>query len=66
MLFDFAKKSGWPEPQFEVSFEGPDHERIFFAHVVIDGKIIASGEGKSRKAAEAMAASQALSALRGE
>lgn len=66
VLFDFAKKSGWPEPQFEVSFEGPDHERIFFAHVVIDGKIIASGEGKSRKAAEAMAASQALSALRGE
>lgn len=66
VLFDFAKKAGMPEPKFEVSFVGPDHDRIFFATVVIGGKEISSGEGKSRKAAEAMAASQALAALRGE
>ncbi len=66
VLFDFAKKAGMPEPKFEVSFVGPDHERIFFATVVIGGKEISSGEGKSRKAAEAKAASQALAALRGE
>lgn len=66
VLFDFAKKAGMPEPKFEVSFVGPDHDRIFFATVVIGGKEISSGEGKSRKAAEAKAASQALAALRGE
>jgi ribonuclease III len=66
VLLDFAKKNGWPEPEFEVTFTGPDHQRIFFANVIIGGKTIATGEGKSRKAAEAMAASLALSTLRGE
>lgn len=66
VLFDFAKKSGWPEPVFDVSFTGPDHERTFYATVLIGGKEIASGEAKSRKAAEAVAASAALKALRGE
>lgn len=66
VLFDFAKKAGWSEPQFEISFSGPDHERIFSATVIIDGKKIASAEAKSRKAAESLAASQALSLLRGE
>lgn len=65
VLTDLAKKLGLGEPSFEVSFIGPDHNRIFFAIVVIDGKEIAKGEGKSRKAAEAVAASAALSVLRG-
>lgn len=66
VLIDVAKKSGWSEPTFEVKFSGPDHDRIFYATVIIDGKAVASGEGKSRKAAEAMAASSALAKLRGE
>ncbi|MFM8926626.1 MAG: ribonuclease III [Rhodoluna sp.] len=64
VLFELAKKLGLGEPEFEVSFTGPDHDRIFFAKVLISGKEISSGQGKSRKSAEAMAASAALSQLR--
>jgi ribonuclease-3 len=50
---------------FEVTHEGPDHDRTFFAAVIVDSETIASGTGRSRKAAEAEAAIAALKALRG-
>jgi len=64
VLLDLAKKLGLGEPVFEVSFTGPDHDRIFTAKVILQGKEISSGIGKSRKQAEALAASSALSQLR--
>ena len=64
VLLELSKKLGLGEPVFEVSFTGPDHDRLFFAKVIIQDKVIASGEGKSRKSAEAMAASSALNQLR--
>ncbi|NBW72999.1 MAG: ribonuclease III [Microbacteriaceae bacterium] len=64
VLLEISKKLGLGEPVFEVSFTGPDHDRLFFAKVIIQDKVIASGEGKSRKSAEAMAASSALNQLR--
>lgn len=39
---------------------GPPHDRDFFAAVKFDGKIIGRGEGKSKKAAEQMAAKVAI------
>ena len=35
---------------------GPDHEKIFFINLLIDGIIIACGNGKSKKEAEQIAA----------
>ena len=35
---------------------GPDHDKEFLAEVVVDGKIVARGKGKSKKEAEQMAA----------
>ena len=64
VLLELSKKLGLGEPVFEVSFTGPDHDRLFFAKVIIQDKLSASGEGKSRKSAEAMAASSALNQLR--
>jgi ribonuclease-3 len=65
VLLDLIKKKGLGEPSFEISHEGPDHDRTFFATIVVDGKKIGFGEGRSRKAAEAQAASSALKMLRG-
>ena len=54
------------EPRtFDVTHEGPDHDRTFFAEVIVDGSSVASGSGRTRKAAEAQAASAALKTLRG-
>ncbi|MGD8485054.1 MAG: ribonuclease III [Chloroflexota bacterium] len=43
-----------------VSSEGPDHDRHFVVEVAIDGEVIASGEGRSRREAETHAAEAAL------
>ena len=39
---------------------GPDHNKVFWAEVMCNGKILASGEGKSKKRAEMEAAKNAL------
>ena len=44
--------------------EGPDHDKKFEAQVSCDGKILAAGEGKSKKLAEMQAAAHALENLR--
>lgn len=42
---------------------GPEHEKMFRVDVSVDGSIAGSGEGKSKKAAEQMAARNALEAF---
>lgn len=39
---------------------GPDHRRVFQAEVTWNGSVLATGKGKSKKEAEARAASEAL------
>ncbi len=52
-----------PEYQL-ISAEGPDHNRQFICAVLHDGKELARGSGKSKKAAESDAALAALKKLR--
>ena len=40
--------------------EGPDHDKTFYANLVIQGNVIGSGSGRSKKEAEQQAAKQAL------
>ena len=65
VLSELLKSLGKSEASFEVTHEGPDHDRTFFAKVIVDGKSVASGSGRTRKAAEAQAAIAALKTLRG-
>ncbi len=44
--------------------EGPDHDKIFTAEVSCNGKKLATGIGKSKKAAEMQAAQKALNNLK--
>ena len=43
-----------------ISEKGPDHNKQFISQVLCNGKILAKGEGKSKKLAEMEAAKQAL------
>ena len=50
--------------QYEIIKEiGPDHNKIFESEVKCDGKVLARGEGKSKKEAQMMAAKKALENL---
>ncbi|MBI4764233.1 MAG: hypothetical protein HY787_06485 [Deltaproteobacteria bacterium] len=40
--------------------EGPDHKKIFFVEVNIQGKVISVGKGKTKKEAQQKAAEKAL------
>jgi ribonuclease-3 len=55
-----AKKGAMPE--YRVSDEGPDHDKVFHAEVTVAGRLVGSGSGTSKKAAEQAAAEQALRA----
>lgn len=47
-------------PEYEVVGSGPDHRRRFVAKLVVDGAVVGTGEGKSKKEAQQSAAKQAL------
>jgi ribonuclease-3 len=65
VLSELLKSLGKSDASFEVTHEGPDHDRTFFAEVIVDGDAVASGSGRTRKAAEAQAAIATLKTLRG-
>ncbi|MCR5398147.1 MAG: ribonuclease III [Lachnospiraceae bacterium] len=46
--------------------EGPDHAKVFMAEAVLDGKVIGAGKGRTKKAAEQMAAAEAIDRLKGK
>ena len=50
-------------PTYEVEGEGPDHERVFTAVLYVDGRAYGSGIGRTKKAAEQIAAVGAYDAL---
>lgn len=53
-------------PSYRVEHSGPDHERVFFAEVLVDDKVLGKGEGRSKKLAETNAAILALASLSAE
>ena len=65
VLSELLKSLGKSDASFEVTHEGPDHDRTFFAEVIVDGFAVAKGSGRTRKAAEAEAAIATLKTLRG-
>ena len=46
-----------------INTKGPDHDKTFMVQVSCDGKILATGEGKTKKQAEMQAAQKALEKL---
>lgn len=58
-LFDIA-------PHYQLTDQGPDHEKTFYATVVVNGRELGHGVGRSKKAAEQIAAEIACDALQRE
>lgn len=54
---------GRVSPDYKVRSTGPDHDKRFFARVLVAKELLGEGEGRSKKAAEQIAASAALAAL---
>ncbi|MBQ2696342.1 MAG: ribonuclease III, partial [Clostridia bacterium] len=55
------QKKSHGEIRYEVVGEsGPDHQKTFFVHVLVDGEVMGKGEGSSKKNAEQKAAQDAL------
>ncbi|HWG16143.1 MAG TPA: ribonuclease III [Streptosporangiaceae bacterium] len=50
-------------PEYTVTESGPDHQKSFRATVKVGGKVLGSGEGRSKKAAEQQAAEAAWMAI---
>jgi ribonuclease-3 len=63
-LQERAQQTTGERPQYRVvDASGPDHEKTFRIEVAIDGRVLGSGVGPSRRVAETAAAEQALAAL---
>jgi ribonuclease-3 len=58
-LQELSARAGRGAPVYEVSSRGPDHAKSFHARVLVDGEVIGEGDGRSKKAAEQAAASEA-------
>jgi len=50
-------------PVYVLSDSGPDHDKRFFATVIVAGQSVGYGEGRSKKTAEQAAAEQAWVSL---
>ncbi|MCL2090082.1 MAG: ribonuclease III [Micrococcales bacterium] len=62
-LQERAASLGLGAPSYQVSGEGPDHQRVFTAQVVLSGTTYGSGVGPAKKVAEQRAAERAYRAL---
>ena len=65
-LQELTASRGLGVPRYEISSEGPDHDRRFSAVVFVNGEAYGTGEGRSKKTAETDAAAQAWTALDAE
>jgi ribonuclease-3 len=66
-LQDFLQRHRRSRPRYEVvGSSGPDHDKIFEVAVFLDERQLATGAGRSKRAAEQAAAEQALALLASE
>jgi ribonuclease-3 len=63
-LQELTAEHGLGSPTYVLEDEGPDHDKTFFAEVVISGRRRGSGSGRTKKAAEQQAAAEAIDSLR--
>ena len=63
-LQEALQQDGRPLPRYRVdAVSGPDHAREFTVSVLVAGKVVAAGQGRSKLEAEQQAASDGLALL---
>jgi ribonuclease-3 len=68
-LQELLAAAGLDSPVYDISEQGPDHQKRFFATVSVSGNVLGGGEGRSKRKAEqsaAAAAAKVLAAERGD
>jgi ribonuclease-3 len=66
LLQEIVQSKKFPAPKYQVVSEvGPDHNKKFVVEVLINNKVEAKGEGRSKSEAEQMAAKNALTSYCG-
>ncbi|MGO8871781.1 MAG: ribonuclease III [Acidimicrobiales bacterium] len=65
-LQELAVRLGQGVPRYDVQGFGPDHARRYLATVYVAGQHLGTGEGRSKKDAEQVAAQAACGSLEGE
>ncbi|MBD5157362.1 MAG: ribonuclease III [Butyrivibrio sp.] len=61
ILQEKVQADGLPSPEYELIREsGPDHCKEFTVRVIVDGKTVGEGSGRTKKAAEQQAAYNAI------
>ena len=65
VLQEILQKHGDVHIEYKIIKEtGPDHDKVFTSEVIYNGKILANGEGKSKKHAEMDAAKHAIELIK--
>jgi ribonuclease III len=63
-LQELGAGEGLGVPEYRTAESGPPHERAFTAEVLLSGRVLGTGEGRTKKQAEQQAAERACRALR--
>ncbi len=63
VLIERLQKRGMDRPEFRSERTGPDHQPTFLSDVLVDGQVLGTGQGSSKREAERRAAEEALAAL---
>jgi ribonuclease-3 len=64
-LLEYAQANKFDIPVYQIiGEEGPHHDKTFTAEVLIEGKVLGEGKGKSKKEAEQNAARMALRSVK--
>ena len=63
VLIERLQKSAQKRPEFRSERTGPDHQPTFLSDVLVDGHVLGTGQGGSKREAERRAAEEALAAL---
>ena len=67
LLQEQVQKGGGESPQYRMAGEsGPDHNKVFTAEVLIVGRVMGQGSGRTKKEAEQSAAKNALEKIKAE
>lgn len=62
-LQELAASRQMPLPEYRLTSTGPDHDKTFFAEVMLGKDVAGTGFGRSKKSAEQIAAAAALAIL---
>jgi ribonuclease-3 len=66
-LQELTQSRGQGTPVYRLTGEtGPDHNKVFIVEVLVEGGVLTTGSGKSKKTAETEAAQKALEAIQKE